>query len=261
MSIWDHGCFISARSVTAWDQHPRGDNSTPETVPSRCTQETEQPGRCIRCTAHLLSAPTMHPVIWVAWTWEGHKMHSPSGSVPLQSTWEPEKLRPGKCTKCRAHLAQCPYRAPWTVSSVDLGSTHYLGLWQNQHCPYTATLPTHASGYLFAVSLPLHSTTEQVSLNKCSPSPPHVRAEIRHWRDLHAEEAKISKEKGITLEVTDATDWNPAVNAETVHLRGNYRLWEQLQPRTKDCLTLNWPHTAHNSSRQIPRYIFTIITF
>ena len=203
----------------------------------------------------------MHPVTWVAWTWEGHKMHSPSGSVPLWSTWEPECLVLGTAWNAGPtwHSALIEHPGPWAV--VDLGSTHCLGLWQNQHCPYTATLPTHASGYLFAVSLPLHSTTEQVSLNKCSPSPPHVRAEIRHWRDLHAEEDKISKEGGITLEVTDATDWNPAVNTETVHLRSNYRLWEQLQPRTMDCLTLNWPHTSHNSSRQIPRYIFTIITF
>ena len=36
--------------------------------------------------------------------------------------------------------------------------------------------------YLFAESLPPHSTTEQVSLKKCPPWPPCVRVEIRHWR-------------------------------------------------------------------------------
>ena len=53
----------------------------------------------------------------------------------------------------------------------------------------------------------------------------------------------------------------PEVNAETVHLMDTYRPWEQVQARTKDYLTLNQPHTAHHSSREIPRYIFIIITF
>jgi len=58
---------------------------------------------------------------------------------------------------------------------------------------------------LFAVSLPPHNTTKQVSLNKGPPSPPCIRAEIRHGRDLQTEEAKINK-GGTTLEVTGATD-------------------------------------------------------
>ena len=56
-----------------------------------------------------------------------------------ESTWEPEQLRPGKCTKFRDHLGQCPCRAPWRRSSVDLRSTCHLGLWQ-AHCgPSTAS--------------------------------------------------------------------------------------------------------------------------
>ena len=46
------------------------------------------------------------------------------------------------------------------------------------------------------VSIPTHNTTEQVSLNKWPPLPSCVRAEIRHWRDLQTEEAKINKEEG-----------------------------------------------------------------
>ena len=34
--------------------------------------------------------------------------------------------------------------------------------------------------YLFAASVPPHSATEEVSLKKCPPPPPCVRAEIRH---------------------------------------------------------------------------------
>ena len=59
--------------------------------------------------------------------------------------------------------------------------------------------------FVFIV-LPPHKTTEQVSLNKGPPSPPCVRVEIRHCRDLQTEQAKISKEEGTTLEVTGATD-------------------------------------------------------
>ena len=56
---------------------------------------------------------------------------------------------------------------------------------------------------LFAVFLPPHSTTEQVSLKKCPPPPPCVRAEIRHGRDQETEEAKT---EGTALEVTGAID-------------------------------------------------------
>jgi len=56
------------------------------------------------------------------------------------------------------------------------------------------------------VFLPPHNTTEQVSLNKWPPSPASVRAAIRNGRDLQTEEAKINKEGGTALEVTDVSD-------------------------------------------------------
>ena len=123
-----------------------------------------------------------------------------------QSTWEPEQSRPGKCTKRRAHLGHCPCKAPWSLSRVNRGSTSCLGLWQIKCCPSTARTPHTCQWYWFTVSLPLHWTTEQVSLNKGLPSPPCVRVEIRHWRDLQTEEAKINKEGGTTLEMTSGTD-------------------------------------------------------
>jgi len=42
------------------------------------------------------------------------------------------------------------------------------------------TLRAHANVNLFAAPLPPNSMTEQVSLKKCPPPPPCVRAEIRH---------------------------------------------------------------------------------
>ena len=143
-------------------------------------------------------------------------MHSPSRSVPLQSTRETEWLRPEKFMKHRVHLEQCPCRGHWSLRSMDLESTHHLGLWQTQCGPSTVSTINTCQQYLFAVSLLPRSTTEQVSLNKWSSSPPYVRVDIRHWRDLQTEEAKINKEGGTAPEVTGATDQNPAVNAKTV---------------------------------------------
>ena len=62
--------------------------------------------------------------------------------------------------------------------------------------------------YLFAVSLPPHSATEQVSLPKKKKKSVHhrplcVRAEIRHRRDQQTEEAKT---EGTVLEATGAID-------------------------------------------------------
>ena len=64
-----------------------------------------------------------------------------------------------------------------------------------RHCKHTRVL-------FFVVSVPPHSTTEQVNLKKCPPPPPCVRAEIRHWRDQQTE----AKTEGTSLEVTGATD-------------------------------------------------------
>ena len=57
---------------------------------------------------------------------KGKKRVQTTESVPLWSTQEPEpeKLRPGKCTKPRACFGQIPFRATWRPSSVDMESTH-----------------------------------------------------------------------------------------------------------------------------------------
>ena len=148
---------------------------------------------------------TKHLVAWGAWTCEGHKTHSPSGSAPLQSTWEPEQHRPGKCMKFRVHMILCTFRAPWSLRSVDLGSTCHLGMWQTQCGPCMVSIPHTCQWYLFVVSLP-HSTTERVILNKWPHLPHCVRVEIRHWRDLKTEEAKINKDGRTALEVTGTRD-------------------------------------------------------
>ena len=185
MSSWDPGQLTSTRSVTAWDQLPRGD-----------TWHNQD------------SALSKYPVACAAQAWEGHKMHSPSGSVSLQSTQEPEQLRPGKCMKHRDHLGQCSCRAPWSLSSVDPGSTCHLDLWQTKCDPSTVSTPHICQQCLFPMSLHPHNTTEQVSLNKWPASSPCVKVETRHWRALQTEEDKINKEGRTALEVTGKTDLN-----------------------------------------------------
>ena len=173
----------ATRKPTGWDQ--RGD------------KRHRTPGE---------SALTKHLVAWAAQTWKGHKTQAqpslclcgvlenlnlsgldlgnarnpgPALDSSLQSNLEPEQCRPGKHT----HREQG----------------------QPQHGPDAASTPHTRQWYLFAVFLPPHGTTEQVSLNKWPPLPPCVRVEITHWRDFQTEEAKINKE-GTALEVTGATD-------------------------------------------------------
>ena len=140
-----------------------------------------------------------HLVTWDAQTWEGHKTQvqwslllwglpeylnlsgldlgstynpGPASESSLQSNLDPEQCRQGKHTLRELGQTQC---------GQDTVST--------RQC------------YLFAASLPPHSTTEQESLRKCPPLPPCARVEIRHWRDQQTEEAKP---EGTSLEVTGA---------------------------------------------------------
>ena len=125
----------------------------------------------------------------------------PTESEPLRTTRvpEPEQLRPGRCMQPRASLGRFPAEQPraWTVWAG--GHTHRER--GQAQCGWDTASTCQC--YLFAVSLPPHSATEQVSLKKCPPLPPYVRVENRHWRDQQKEEAKT---KGTALEDTGAID-------------------------------------------------------
>ena len=66
-------------------------------------------------------------------------------SVPLWSTYKPERLRNGKCTQPRARLRQLPCRATWSLSSVDQESTHAVSRGKPSVAQTLRALPTHAS--------------------------------------------------------------------------------------------------------------------
>ena len=102
----------------------------------------------------------------------------PTESVPLRTTRvpEPEWLRPGKCTQPRAGLRQFP------AEQIELKQCrqgkHTCRERGQTQCGQDAV--STRQSYFFAAPLPPHSMTEQVSLKKCPPPPPCVRAEIRH---------------------------------------------------------------------------------
>ena len=153
----------------------------------------DQLGRWLRLTAHLGQCAHQAPGPLSCSDLGRAQNAQTTEYVPLRSTRETERLRPGKCMKCRACFGQYHCRETLGLSSIDPGSTHCLELGQTQCDPYTVSTPHTSQQYSFAVSLPPHNTTEQVSLNKWPPLAPCVRAKIRHWRDLQTEEDKIKK--------------------------------------------------------------------
>ena len=138
--------------------------------------ETERlgPGWWSRHTAHLRQYARQAPGHLSCSDLRRAQNARRAESVPLRSSREPEpeQLTPGKCMKCRAHFGQYPCRATWSLSSVDQESTYSCELGQTQCGPYTKVTPHTYQWYLFMVFLPPHNTSEQVSLNKSSPSPP-----------------------------------------------------------------------------------------
>ena len=103
-----------------------------------------------------------------------------------------EQLSPGTYMQTRARLRQFQAEKlrAWAVSTMK-ALMPWAGanpVWL-RHCEHAHT----CQWYLFAVFLPPHSTPEQVSLNKWPPLPPCVRVDIRHWRDLQTEVAKINR--------------------------------------------------------------------
>ena len=194
---WDSGRLTSARRVAARDQLPRRDTRHTWEKRAHSHPENQVAGtqEVIRRTPHLgETVLATHLVTWTARTWEGHKTQAqPSlchcgvpknlnlsgldlGSAPSPGlTTDSSLAEQPRAWKCR----------PWKHTRSERGQTQ---------CGWdTASTPHTCQWHLFAGFFPLHSRTEQVSINKWPPPPPCVRAEIRHWRDQQTEEAKINR--------------------------------------------------------------------
>ena len=213
-----------------------------------------------RCMAHLELFPHGTPR---KPSRELHKIHGPPGTVHSPSSQSPEWFGPGKGTKCTAHLGSVPLWGTWepkwlrrhkckiTRPNWDSALAEHtgtwavwtweviccLGLWQTQCGPFTVSTPHTCQWYLFAVSLHPHGTTEQVSLDTWTPSPPCVRLDIRHWIDLQTKEAKMNKEGGTTLEVIYATEamlrvckWGATIDLENKYKPEKGTIWHWTDP-------------------------------
>lgn len=134
---------------------------------------------------------------WTAWTWDVHETPWPTFDDMLSEHME---VFPG----------------------LDLG-VHMALSYGNPHLAHPLGAPPNTCWWcLLVVSVCLHSTTEQGSPNKWPLLPTHVRAEIRHWKELQSEEGKENKKerKGEPPGSIRCNRLkNSAVNANTVHLR------------------------------------------
>ena len=144
-----------------------------------------------------VTMPAKDLVTWAARTWDGHKTQA---QPSLYICEVPENLN---LSGLDLGSACNPGPASDSSQQSNLGPEQCrLGKHTHRECGQThcgwITVGTR-QWYLFAVFLPPHSTTEQVSLKKWPPSPPCVRVEIRHWRDQQTEEAIT---EGTTLEAT-----------------------------------------------------------
>ena len=89
ISSWDPGQFTSARSVTAWDQLPRGvtQHTWDCTLAVHLGNQAARPGRGIKFMAHLGHCAHQAPSRLSGLDQGRAQTHSPSGSVEHLRTW------------------------------------------------------------------------------------------------------------------------------------------------------------------------------
>ena len=153
-------------------------------------------------------------------------------TLPLQSKLEPEQCRPRKHKRCERGQTQCGH-----------------ALW---------VLPTHVSDVcLQSSSLP------PGQLNKWAQISDHLRPLVSGCKWDTEETCKQRKPKQTKKRELLWKWWVWQIKTLSLTLTKHWKepIWEQVQAGTRSYLKLNWPHTAQNSSREIPRYIFTIISF
>ena len=107
-----------------------------------------------RCTTYLGQCTRQAPGRLSCSDLGGAQNARPDKSVPLWSIREPEGLRPGKCTKCRACLGQLPCRATWSLSSIDQKSTCTMSWGKPSVVQTLRALPTDTSDICLQCSSP-----------------------------------------------------------------------------------------------------------
>ena len=133
-----------------------------------------------------------------------------------------------------------PSRGTQELECLDLRSAHHLGLWQTLCCPFTTRAPHKSQRYLFAVFLPLHNTTEQMTLNRIYYCPflSGLRLDIEETcKQRRPAYVKIRQESH-----SKSCRFRRLKSSSKIAFKDNCRLWEKVQARTRENLTLNWPH-------------------
>ena len=177
----------SLLTKTSWDSGwstPTGRVAARNHLPRRDTQHNWE------------GAPIVHPENWAAWMGEAISHSLQLGTTTLTKhlvTWAARTWKEHK-TQARPSLHLCGVPENLNLSGLDLGSAcnpgptsdsswysnlepeqcrlgkhtrHEQG--QTQRGRDTASTPHTCQWYLFAVFLPTHSTTEEVSLKKWPP--------------------------------------------------------------------------------------------
>ena len=116
------------------------------------------PGMWLRSMPHLGQCAHQAPGRLNTQAWEGHKTHAQPGLCP-RWVWENWGLDLESARNAR------PCRAPWSLSSVDLGSTGRLELGQTQCGPYTASAPHTRQRCLQCPSLPTAQLNKWASIS------------------------------------------------------------------------------------------------
>lgn len=156
--------------------------------------------------------------------------------------------------RCTAHL--CPFSIPGSLRGLDLGGSCCPGLWPLLCVPSTSGTSYTCQRCLFAVSLLLHSTPEKVSPSKWSfpPTPPWYQGTDQKLETCKQRTTQPKKRRGewpqkqqVQQIKTPQSNWDCAFEGQLYTLGTT-------TAGTREYLTLNWLHAAHNSSRDIPRY-------
>ena len=106
MSSWDPGWFTSTRSVTeklrsaSQRRHTAYLRLYPLTHPGNWVARTREVQK-MHSPPGTVQLPSTQSVTWAAWTWEGHKMNSLSGSLPCGAPKNLSGLNVGSARNAR----------------------------------------------------------------------------------------------------------------------------------------------------------------
>lgn len=177
-------------------------------------------------------------------------------------------------TKQWAGTGHCPHllgklcslallRDTWTKANSPKGAHDGLTIATSCRPPSQWALP-HVP-VVSPISLPLPSQTEQASPDQLLLSFTLVWVGNRHWRVAYKQKQGQNqswapgvvgwKKKGMCSSSHRCSRLNPQKQPKAVDFGGNCGLWVQEQAGVRPDLSLSWPYSTHNRSRDLPRNV------